>query len=412
MLSCPMPAGDIAAGARCCRLASTHEPVSRVRRYPTDVTDAQWAVLDPLLPDPAWLAGRGGRREKHCRRIIVDAILYVVDNGITWRALPADFPAWPTVYKRFSAWEKTGTTQRLLDRLRDRARLSARRTAAPSAAIIDSQSVRAAETVSRATRGYDAGKKVQGRKRHIVVDTAGFLLTVLVTPASTQDRIAARYLLRRLCHTVGSRLRPIWADGGYTGTLLAWARSNCCLPRTSSPSWTIWTDVVSDTEVYHHRLYLSGAEVSETEDAQWSRTQENRWGMTFAALSPIDGSTVLEVWLTDDRPRGSTRTRRHARITWQGDALVSTSQRAEQPASHLPAVIWRGKRSNCPAQMPLEASEAEEDGKHLTALKLILGAEQYATFRALASTAADAEDFSSKVMREPGRETLSLNPPM
>src|SRR2546427_5026725 len=87
-------------------------------------------------------------------------------------------------------------TQCLVDGLRDRARLSAGRAAAPSAAIIDSQSVRAAETVSRATRGYDAGKKVQGRKRHIVVDTAGFLLAVLVTPASTQDRVAARYLLR------------------------------------------------------------------------------------------------------------------------------------------------------------------------------------------------------------------------
>jgi transposase len=182
-------------------------------------------VLDSLLPDPAWLAKRGGRPEKHCRRLIVDAILYVVDNGIKWRALPADFPPWPTVYKRFSAWEKTGTTQRLLDGLRDRARLSAGRTAAPSAAIIDSQSVRAAETVSRATRGYDAGKKVQGRKRHIVVDTAGFLLAVLVTPASTQDRVAARYLLRRLCSTVGNRLRLVWADGGYTGTLLAWART-------------------------------------------------------------------------------------------------------------------------------------------------------------------------------------------
>jgi transposase len=225
LLSCLMSAGDVAAGARCCRLASSHRPVSRVRRYPTDVTDAQWAVLDSLLPDPAWLAGRGGRREKHCRRMIVDAILYVVDNGIKWRALPADFPPWPTVYKRFSAWEKTGTTQRLLDGLRDRARLSAGRTTAPSAAIIDSQSVRAAETVSRATRGYDAGKKVQGRKRHIVVDTAGFLLAVLVTPASTPDRVAARYLLRRLCYTVGNRLRLVWADGGYTGTLLTWART-------------------------------------------------------------------------------------------------------------------------------------------------------------------------------------------
>lgn len=225
MLSCLKFAGGVTAGVHCCRLARFHQPVSRVRRYPSDVTDAQWAVLDRLLPDPAWLAGRGGRRDKHCRRVIVDAILYVVDNGIKWRALPADFPPWPTVYKRFAAWEKTGTTQRLLDGLRDQARLSAGRVAAPSAAVMDSQSVRAAETVSRATRGYDAGKKVQGRKRHIVVDTVGFLLAVLVTPASTPDRVAARHLLPRAATTAGDRLRLVWADGGYTGTLLDWART-------------------------------------------------------------------------------------------------------------------------------------------------------------------------------------------
>jgi len=224
LLSCPIPVGGVSTGPSCCRLAGSHQPVRRERRYPTDVTDAQWAVLDPLLPDPAWLAGRGGRREKHCRRMIVDAILYVVDNGIKWRALPADFPPWPTVYKRFALWEKVGASQRMLDALRDRARLSAGRAAAPSAAIVDSQSVRAAETVSQATRGYDAGKKVQGRKRHIVVDTLGLLVAVLVTPASTQDRVAARCLLRRLRTIAGRRVRLVWADGGYTGALLDWAR--------------------------------------------------------------------------------------------------------------------------------------------------------------------------------------------
>jgi transposase len=196
-----------------------------VRRYPTDVTDAQWAVLDPLLPDPAWLQGRGGRREKHCRRMIVDAILYVVDNGITWRALPADFPSWPTVDKRFAVWERAGATQRVLDAVRDRVRLAVGRVAAPPAAVIDSQSVRAAETVGRATRGYDAGKKIQGRKRHIVVDTMGSLLAVLVTPASTRDRVAARCLLRRLRATPGERVALVWADGGCTGTLLGWAHA-------------------------------------------------------------------------------------------------------------------------------------------------------------------------------------------
>jgi transposase len=188
------------------------------------MTDAQWAAIDRLLPDPAWMLGRGGRREKHCRRVIVDAILYVVDNGIKWRALPADFPPWPTVYKRFVAWEKAGATQLLLAGLGERIRLAEGRVATPSAAVIDSQSVRAAPTVDKTSRGYDAGKKVNGRKRHIAVDTLGLLLAVLVTPASTQDRVAAPFLLRRLRTAAGNRLALVWADGGYTGTLLqhAW----------------------------------------------------------------------------------------------------------------------------------------------------------------------------------------------
>ena len=198
----------------------------RAVRYPSDVTDAQWAELDPLLPDPACLAGRGGRWEKHCRRLIVDAIGYVVDNGIKWRALPADFPPWQTVYKRFAAWEKVGASQRLLDALRDRVRLAEGRVAAPSAAVMDSQSVRAAETVGRAARGWDGGKKVAGRKRHIVVDTPGLLVAVLVTPASTQDRVAARSLLRRLRDIAGGRVSSVWADGGCTGPLLDWARKD------------------------------------------------------------------------------------------------------------------------------------------------------------------------------------------
>jgi len=195
----------------------------RVRRYPSDTTDAQWAVIDRLLPDPAWLAGRGGRPEVHCRRAIVDAIFYVVDNGIKWRALPADFPPWSTVYNYFTAWEAAGITQDVLDGLRDRVRLTEGRVAAPSAAIIDSQSVKAAETVGRSSRGFDAGKKINGRKRHIAVDTLGLLLCVVVTAASVQDRDGARPLLELLAASC-QRVRLIWADGGYAGKLVDWSR--------------------------------------------------------------------------------------------------------------------------------------------------------------------------------------------
>jgi transposase len=171
------------------------------------------------------LAGRIRRPpEAHCRRAIVDAIFYLVDNGIKWGALPADFPPWSTVYNYFAAWEAIGITQQVLDDLRDRARLRAGRTAAPSAGIIDSQSVKAAETVAQSSRGFDAGKKVNGRKRHIAVDTLGLLVCVLVTAASVQDRTAARDLLTRM-RGVCPTIRHLWADSGYTGTLLAWARS-------------------------------------------------------------------------------------------------------------------------------------------------------------------------------------------
>jgi transposase len=188
------------------------------------MTDAQWAVIDPLLPDPAWLTGQGGRREVHCRRQIVDAIFYVVDNGIKWRALPADFPPWSTVYNYFAAWEKAGITAAVLDGLRDRVRLKDGRAAAPSAAIIDSASVKAAETVSATSRGYDAGKKINGRKRHIAVDTLGLLLCVLVTAASVQDRDGAKPLLEQLGGAF-HRIRLVWADGGYAGKLVDWTRT-------------------------------------------------------------------------------------------------------------------------------------------------------------------------------------------
>jgi transposase len=203
----------------------------RVRRYPSDTTDAQWAVIDPLLPEPAWLRGQGGRRETHCRRSIVDAIFYLVDNGIKWRALPVDFPPWSTVYNYLAAWEATGVTETVLDGLRDRVRLVEGRVAAPSAAIIDSQSVKAAETVARTRRGFDAGKKINGTKRHIAVDTLGLLLCVLVTAASVQDRDGARPLLSLLANTC-QRVRLVWADGGYAGQLVDWARRSWSIALT------------------------------------------------------------------------------------------------------------------------------------------------------------------------------------
>lgn len=196
----------------------------RVRRYPSDTTDAEWALLEPLLPLPACQTPLGGRPEKHPRRAIVDAIRYVVDNGCKWRALPADFPPWQTVHGAFTRWCAAGVLERIRDILREHLRVNAGRERHPSAAAIDSQSVRAAETVGTPTRGYDGGKKVNGRKRHIAVDTMGLLLEVMVTAANLQDRPAGRLLLAQLRHTQ-PHIRHIWADGGYNGTLAEWAHT-------------------------------------------------------------------------------------------------------------------------------------------------------------------------------------------
>nr|WP_199434823.1 IS5 family transposase [Qaidamihabitans albus] len=191
---------------------------------PPDTTDAEWALLEPLLPVPACQSPGGGRPEKHSRRAIVDAIRYITDNGSKWRALPADFPPWKTVHGFFTRWRAAGVIERIRDALREQLRLRAGRDRYPSAAAIDSQSVRAAETVGKPTRGYDGGKKVDGRKRHIAVDTLGLLLVVMVTAANSQDRPTGRLLLSRLRQTQ-RRVRHIWADGGYNGTLADWAKT-------------------------------------------------------------------------------------------------------------------------------------------------------------------------------------------
>jgi len=131
----------------------------RSRRYPSDTSDGEWVLIAPLLPVPACQTAAGGRPEEHCRRVVVDAIRYLIHNGCVWRALPADFPPWRTVYGLFQRWNVTGATIALHDALRAQVRLAAGRKAEPTAAVIDSQSVRAAATVPKACRGWDAAKK-------------------------------------------------------------------------------------------------------------------------------------------------------------------------------------------------------------------------------------------------------------
>jgi transposase len=193
----------------------------RTRGYPSDLTDAQWQVIAAHLP--AEIPGRRGRPRIWPRRRIIEAILYLDRTGCAWRYLPSDFPPWKTVYGYFAAWRDDGTLTRLHDALRAQVRTSAGRNAEPTAAVIDSQSVRAADTAPKAGRGWDNAKKVNGRKRHIAVDTSGLLLAVVITAASVQDRDGARPLLWNL-HRARTKIVLVWADAGYTASkLAAWA---------------------------------------------------------------------------------------------------------------------------------------------------------------------------------------------
>jgi transposase len=205
----------------------------RVTRYPSDTTDAEWEVLGPQAR--AVMAelrrGPGGRPMTHRLRAVVDAVRYLVRYGIEWRALPADFPPWQAVYAFFERWAARGLPQRIVDRLRDQLRVGAGRAALPTAAIIDSQTVRGADTVGAATSGYDGGKKTKGRKRHVAVDSNGWLLAVLVTAASVQDRDAGHRLLALLRERF-TTITLVWADGGYAGRLVTWATAVLALAVT------------------------------------------------------------------------------------------------------------------------------------------------------------------------------------
>jgi transposase len=191
---------------------------SSPRPYPSDLTDEQWALIEPMVPVKA-----GGRPVIHPRRRMVEAILYVDRAGCSWRMLPHDFPPWDTVYWYFRRWNADGTTDRIHDALRDASRDAAGRDPMASAGIVDSQSLRGADSVGADSRGYDAGKKVNGRKRHIVVDTIGLLVVVLVTAASVQDRDGGRLVLDRARMAMPS-IVLVWADGGYAGQLVDFAR--------------------------------------------------------------------------------------------------------------------------------------------------------------------------------------------
>jgi putative transposase len=190
------------------------------KNYPTDLTDEEWEQIKSLVPKPK--SGRGKRgRPALDRRVLMNAIVYVVRGGCAWRLLPGDFPPWQTVYGYFRRWSQDWTWTFMHDVLRDWLRKTEGRAVAPTAAIIDSQSVKTPDQAGQS--GYDAGKKIKGRKRHLAVDTLGLILSLVITSAAVQDRDAAKTLIKTLMSLFG-RLQIIWADGGYLGSLVQWVK--------------------------------------------------------------------------------------------------------------------------------------------------------------------------------------------
>jgi transposase len=290
----------------------------RVPCYPSDLSDEQWAVLEPQARAVmAELTAAAGRPMVHDLRAMCDAVAYVTRNGIEWRAVPADFPPWDSVYEFYRRWNARGLPQGLAARLRGRLREHQGRSPEPTACIIDSQIVKCADTAPAATSGYHGGKKIKGRGRHLIVDTEGWPLALAVTAASVSDKAGARLAAARLI-LLFTTLRLMWADTGYNGKPLRdWMQETA----------GITLEIVARTSPHAFQVVKR----------RWVVERTFGWLMRYRRLAR-------------DYER---RPEHHEAVIWWATVFIMTKRLARYETGHPQPPRWGGDRTRSAQQAAL-----------------------------------------------------------
>lgn len=258
--------------------------MSPVGHYPTEVSDAPWEVLQMVLPPPKWRPGGPGRKPLDLRRVI-NGIFYLNKTGCQWRMLPTDFGKWQSVSGSLRRWRLAGVWERIMDTLRQWERRSQGRLPEPSACCVDSQSIKTA--TQDVEVGFDGNKKIKGRKRHILVDTLGLIIAVVVTAANTEDRQGLVRLLQRYVADGVKRVRKIWVDGGYQAQgLSAWVYS---LKQTYKIALEVVEHTGKGLQVVKHRWKVERTFAWLVNDRRHSRDYER---LTVSSESMIQISMI------------------------------------------------------------------------------------------------------------------------